>query len=114
MTPASPDISAEPNADTPCPRTGRFERIAGSLPLGIGTRLGPVFAGEGLKARAMRGSAWTITGFGAQKVLRLGSNLILTRAIWPTALQQTIYWYQQNQAMSRLQTGGYRTRVSTK
>ena len=82
---ASSSGKAPASAPGPDPRPGRFERIAGSLPLGVGDRLGPVFAGEGLKARAMRGSAWTIIGFGAQQVLRLGSNLILTRLLFPEA-----------------------------
>ncbi len=33
----------------------------------------------------MRGSGWTLMGFGAQQVLRLGSNLILTRLLFPEA-----------------------------
>lgn len=41
--------------------------------------------GDGLRARAMRGSGWTLMGFGAQQVLRLGSNLILTRLLFPEA-----------------------------
>jgi O-antigen/teichoic acid export membrane protein len=39
--------------------------------------------GQGLFARAMRGSAWTIVGFGASQGLRFGSNLILTRLLFP-------------------------------
>jgi len=41
--------------------------------------------GEGLRARAMRGSVWTVTGYGASQVMRLGSNLILTRLLFPEA-----------------------------
>jgi len=41
--------------------------------------------GQGLKALALKGSAWTIAGFGTQKVLQLGSNLILTRLLFPEA-----------------------------
>lgn len=33
----------------------------------------------------MRGAAWTIAGYGASQVLRLGSNLILTRLLFPKA-----------------------------
>lgn len=36
-----------------------------------------------LKALAMRGAAWTVAGYGASQVLRLGSNLILTRLLAP-------------------------------
>lgn len=41
--------------------------------------------GDGLKVRAVRGSLITFTGFGLQNVLRLGSNLILTRLLFPEA-----------------------------
>ncbi len=40
---------------------------------------------QGLLARAMRSSAWTLFGFGAAQVVRLGSNLILTRLLYPEA-----------------------------
>ena len=43
------------------------------------------FRGDGLRARAMRGSGWTLFGFGTSQVLRLGSNLILTRLLFPEA-----------------------------
>ncbi|MFG0298526.1 MAG: polysaccharide biosynthesis protein, partial [Phycisphaerales bacterium JB047] len=41
--------------------------------------------GDGLRARALRGSGWTLGGFGASQVLRLVSNLILTRLLFPEA-----------------------------
>ena len=41
--------------------------------------------GESLFARAMRSSAWTIFGFVASQVIRFGSNLILTRLLFPEA-----------------------------
>jgi O-antigen/teichoic acid export membrane protein len=41
--------------------------------------------GEGLRARAIRGSGWTMVGFGGQQVLRLGSSLVLTRLLFPEA-----------------------------
>ena len=50
-----------------------------------GHRLAQVMQGDGLRAKAMRGSGWTIAGFGAGQVLRLGSNLILTRLLFPEA-----------------------------
>lgn len=40
---------------------------------------------QGVLARAMRSSAWTLFGFGAAQVVRLGSNLILTRLLYPEA-----------------------------
>jgi O-antigen/teichoic acid export membrane protein len=41
--------------------------------------------GETLKAKAMRGAAWTLAGFGANKVLGLVSTLVLTRLLFPEA-----------------------------
>jgi O-antigen/teichoic acid export membrane protein len=41
--------------------------------------------GDGLRGRAMRGSAWTIAGYGISQVLRLATNLILTRLLFPEA-----------------------------
>lgn len=41
--------------------------------------------GTSLFARALRGSAWVIFGFGAAQVIRLASNLILTRILFPEA-----------------------------
>lgn len=41
--------------------------------------------GQGLKALALKGTAWTVVGFGSQKVLQLASNLILTRLLFPEA-----------------------------
>lgn len=38
-----------------------------------------------LKQRALRGSIWTFVGYGTSQVLRLGSNLILTRLLFPEA-----------------------------
>jgi len=46
-------------------------------------RMFHLFRGEGLKARALRGSAWTMFGTSMDKVLRLGSSLILTRLLVP-------------------------------
>lgn len=42
-------------------------------------------SGDGLGARVMRGSALTFMGFGTSQFLRLGSNLILTRLLFPEA-----------------------------
>ncbi|RGP37236.1 oligosaccharide flippase family protein [Pseudotabrizicola alkalilacus] len=41
--------------------------------------------GDGLVARVMRSSAWTALGYGASQALRLASNLILTRLLFPEA-----------------------------
>lgn len=42
-------------------------------------------AGSSLRSRAVHSGAWIGVGFGAQKVLQLGSNLILTRLLFPEA-----------------------------
>jgi O-antigen/teichoic acid export membrane protein len=42
-------------------------------------------ASMSLRGRALRGTAWTIGGFGAQQMLRLASNLVLTRLLFPEA-----------------------------
>ena len=44
-----------------------------------------LFAGDALRARALRGTAITIGAFGAGNLIRLGSNLILTRLLFPEA-----------------------------
>jgi O-antigen/teichoic acid export membrane protein len=48
-------------------------------------RLRQVFGGAGLRARALRGSGLTIVEFGTQNLLRLLSNLVLTRLLFPEA-----------------------------
>lgn len=42
-------------------------------------------AAPSLRSRAIRGSVWTIAGYGANQVLRLGGNLVLTRLLFPEA-----------------------------
>lgn len=44
------------------------------------TRLGNM---SSLKKLAIRGMVWTVAGYGASQILRLGSNLILTRLLFP-------------------------------
>ncbi len=44
-----------------------------------------ILTGDGMKARAIRGTALSIIGFGGSQVIRLGSNLILTRILFPEA-----------------------------
>ncbi len=43
------------------------------------------FRGTSLGARAVRSSLWSTGAFGASQVIRLGSNLILTRLLFPEA-----------------------------
>ena len=42
-------------------------------------------SGDGLVARVMRSSAWTALGYGGSQAMRLASNLILTRILFPEA-----------------------------
>lgn len=65
--------AAEPTPEPTAPRQGRLARIKG------------LFSGDALAARAMRGSALTVIQFGGANALRLGSNLILTRILFPEA-----------------------------
>ncbi|UAB91731.1 oligosaccharide flippase family protein (plasmid) [Ruegeria sp. SCSIO 43209] len=44
-----------------------------------------VLSGDGLKVRAIRGTALSVMGFGSSQLIRLGSNLILTRILFPEA-----------------------------
>ncbi len=44
-----------------------------------------ILHGDGATARISRSFFWTITGFGGAQALRLGSNLILTRLLFPEA-----------------------------
>lgn len=44
-----------------------------------------LFQGTDLRARAMRSSVVTVGGFGASQIIRLASNLILTRILFPEA-----------------------------
>lgn len=69
------NLSAAPATDRnlPTPAVGTIGRIKGA------------FRGDGLKAKALRGSAWTMAGYAASQVIRLGSNLILTRLLFPEA-----------------------------
>lgn len=49
------------------------------------TRLARLLGGDGLLARALRSSAWTVFGFGASQTVRLAANLLLTRLLFPEA-----------------------------
>ena len=61
----------EPRSGPPRP-TGR-----------LSATVAEAFSGDGARARALRGSAWTIAEFGLSNAIRLGSNLILTRLLAP-------------------------------
>jgi O-antigen/teichoic acid export membrane protein len=44
-----------------------------------------VLPGDSVTHRAIRGSVWTVAGYGAAQVVRFASNLILTRLLFPEA-----------------------------
>ncbi len=44
-----------------------------------------LMGGEGLRARLLRSTGWTFIGFSSAQVLRLASNLVLTRLLFPEA-----------------------------
>lgn len=48
-------------------------------------RIRTLATGDGLRAKTLRGTALTITHFGFANAMRLGSNLILTRLLFPEA-----------------------------
>lgn len=47
--------------------------------------LGSALQGSSLTARILRSAGFTVFGFGASQLIRLGSNLILTRLLFPEA-----------------------------
>ena len=66
-------------------RRGGFHRIMNVLPSRLGGRFQSLVSGQGTRSRALRGSFWTVAGFGGGQILRLGANLILTRLLAPDA-----------------------------
>ena len=67
------------------PHSGVWERMLSLAPRRLAARVRDVFSGSSVTSKAMRGSLWTIAGFGGGQILRLGSNLILTRLLAPEA-----------------------------
>lgn len=59
--------------------------MAETSPSSAWARLTRRLSGDGLKARALRGSALTFLQFGGENALRLASNLVLTRLLFPEA-----------------------------
>ncbi len=49
------------------------------------TRLSKVLGGNQLMARVARSASWIVLGYGASQAIRLASNLILTRLLFPEA-----------------------------
>ena len=48
-------------------------------------KLGQMLQGNALMARVARSTSWIILGYGASQAIRLASNLILTRLLFPEA-----------------------------
>ncbi len=48
-------------------------------------RIANAFRGTELTARLVRSTSWVVAGYGASQAIRLGSNLILTRILFPEA-----------------------------
>lgn len=48
-------------------------------------RVAALFAGQGMMARVLRSASWLMIGYGGSQALRLASNLILTRILFPEA-----------------------------
>lgn len=65
--------------------SGIVGRALSIAPRRLAARIRDVFSGSSVTSKAMRGSVWTIAGFGGGQILRLGSNLILTRLLAPEA-----------------------------
>ena len=59
--------------------------IPSTEPRGFSARMQGMIHGDGLKARAMRGSVLSTANFAGGQLLRLISNLILTRLLFPEA-----------------------------
>ncbi|UZD91693.1 oligosaccharide flippase family protein [Cognatishimia activa] len=68
----------------------------GAEPQSVG-RVKTLLHGQGLAAKAMRGGALTILGFGGSQALRFASNLILTRILFPEAfgVMALVYVFMQ-------------------
>ena len=49
-------------------------------------RVASLFAGQGMMARVLRSASWLMIGYGGSQALRLASNLILTRILFPRPL----------------------------
>lgn len=52
---------------------------------GLLSRIWAQFSGEGVGARARRSAVWSVIDFGGSQSLRLASNLVLTRLLFPEA-----------------------------
>ena len=73
------DVVTDP-AGLPAPQPVVQEPLA---PVSPGVETIGRFSGESLRSRAIKGGLWTTGGYGAAQVLRLGTNLVLTRLLQP-------------------------------
>ena len=51
------------------------------------SKLSQAVTGNRLMARALRSTSWIVLGYGGSQAIRLASNLILTRLLFPEALK---------------------------
>lgn len=73
---------------------------------GLRGRVRGLFTGSGLGARAMRSSALTVGSYGTQQALRLASNLILTRLLFPEAFGMMALVYMVIQGLNMFSDAG--------
>ena len=66
-------------------RSGYVQRILAGVLLYLRIRPTSMLSGSSLKQRTIRGSVLTIVGFGSGQILRICSNLALTRLLFPEA-----------------------------
>jgi O-antigen/teichoic acid export membrane protein len=73
-----------PNIDDPSAPEAPLVPPAGDEALAAAAAAAPT-GSQKLRAKVMRGSVWTLVGYGASQVLRLLNNLILWRLLYPEA-----------------------------
>lgn len=69
-------------------------------------RLQAAMLGSGLGARALRSTALSVAGYGGQQALRLASNLILTRLLFPEAFGMMALVYMILQGLNNFSDAG--------
>ncbi|WP_370227188.1 oligosaccharide flippase family protein [Cognatishimia sp.] len=73
---------------------------------GLRGKVSGLLTGSGLGARAMRSSALTVGSYGTQQALRLASNLILTRLLFPEAFGMMALVYMVIQGLNMFSDAG--------
>jgi O-antigen/teichoic acid export membrane protein len=88
MNPESIKQSVEPIESSTKPSIESSNPLAVELPSDFSPEVQALETSDKpltLKQRAIKGSLWTLVGYGSGQVMRLGSNLILTRLLFPEA-----------------------------